>query len=498
MHKFLSIRFVFFATILLILGLFIVYPKPLWLDECALGFNLISKSYLELLKPLEMIQVAPIGFLYLTKTIAFIGQYSDLSLRIPSIIALLLTYFFIYNTTKNYGFHEISAILPLVMFSSIINFGFEFKPYIFDALGLAFFYYTHAKSIQSKEFEFSKYYNILFVLVLSWLSFISLILLPLLIFVEAIRSYKNQIRKIPFKVYSLFFILGSSLLIYYFSFIFNHPSAGEQVQYWEDRNHFLKLNFSAIDFIFNHVISFVKFNIVGFPHFNHFPYFNDKFTLLIRLSISILIALPCLVWVRKKKYYFGLYILPFIFHLFLSLFKIFPFDSGRLTMYLSIPTILIFANSINFIYENVNFSKTPLTILTLIMSFILMVNAIGKNITGPIENFRSVLESMDKTEKVILVGSVIKHWKFYKSQYTYQGKDLPNNVSIVHTDENMIAEIRESHVSKITIVSAHSSVLMSKYNSEAEWISYLNKMNVYPRTYSFYSRNGLWYSSLTF
>ncbi|MBM3907839.1 MAG: glycosyltransferase family 39 protein [Gemmatimonadetes bacterium] len=54
----------------------------LWLDEASLGLNVLTRSYGELLRPLDWGQAAPVGFLWLERTIASHAAVPDLWLRL--------------------------------------------------------------------------------------------------------------------------------------------------------------------------------------------------------------------------------------------------------------------------------------------------------------------------------------------------------------------------------------------------------------------------------
>ncbi|HEY9598539.1 MAG TPA: glycosyltransferase family 39 protein, partial [Cyanophyceae cyanobacterium] len=70
--------------------------RSLWNDEAALALNIVNKSYLELFKPLDYEQGAPIGFLLVEKLAVQVFGNNEYSLRLfpllSGIAALLLFY----------------------------------------------------------------------------------------------------------------------------------------------------------------------------------------------------------------------------------------------------------------------------------------------------------------------------------------------------------------------------------------------------------------------
>lgn len=110
--------------------------RSLWIDEAALALNLINKSYLALLGPLDNDQFGPIIFLWAGHLSSQIFGRSELALRlfpfICSIIALLLFYkLALLLFSKKY------AMLALTLFAlsnDLIYYSSEVKQYSVDVM----------------------------------------------------------------------------------------------------------------------------------------------------------------------------------------------------------------------------------------------------------------------------------------------------------------------------------------------------------------------------
>jgi len=66
----IAVKWIVLGFIMIGIGLSIInvlHLRSLWLDEAMLALNIINKPVVELLKPLNFNQVAPIGFLKIEK-----------------------------------------------------------------------------------------------------------------------------------------------------------------------------------------------------------------------------------------------------------------------------------------------------------------------------------------------------------------------------------------------------------------------------------------------
>jgi hypothetical protein len=80
--------------------MFSIFPSSLWLDEAALGVNIVRRSYQELFLPLDYLQVAPIGFLLTVKTFVRYLSDNDFIIRLPSILALIMCLLLMFKAIK--------------------------------------------------------------------------------------------------------------------------------------------------------------------------------------------------------------------------------------------------------------------------------------------------------------------------------------------------------------------------------------------------------------
>ncbi len=79
-----------------------LFNRSLWLDECLLSLNLLSRSARELLKPLDYHQGAPLGFLMLEKgVISFLGT-SEMALRLIPFLAGIVSLFLFTLVAKRF------------------------------------------------------------------------------------------------------------------------------------------------------------------------------------------------------------------------------------------------------------------------------------------------------------------------------------------------------------------------------------------------------------
>jgi len=112
--------------------------RPLWLDEAMLANNIRSRTFLQLFKPLDNHQGAPVGFLIAEKLL-WNCLHTDWSLRLVSLVAGLATLLLIDVIVKSVlpGAGRVFAAMLAATSLPLIYYSTEIKPYALDvAIGL--------------------------------------------------------------------------------------------------------------------------------------------------------------------------------------------------------------------------------------------------------------------------------------------------------------------------------------------------------------------------
>ena len=109
---------------------------PIWGDEAMLGLNVIARSYRELLQPLDNLQVAPFGFLWLLRFSFEQLGISEYAARLPSLVAGLAALLLFWQWSRRLvPRHAAMISLAVVAVSGyIVRYGVEMKPYGVDFL----------------------------------------------------------------------------------------------------------------------------------------------------------------------------------------------------------------------------------------------------------------------------------------------------------------------------------------------------------------------------
>jgi len=111
--------------------------RSLWLDEAKLALNIVDRSFLELVQPLDYGQGAPVGFLFIEKLLIIVFGNTDYVLRIVSIVCGLAAIWVMYVLSKRVLVQRIAVISAVTLFSvsdSLIYYASEAKQYSSDVL----------------------------------------------------------------------------------------------------------------------------------------------------------------------------------------------------------------------------------------------------------------------------------------------------------------------------------------------------------------------------
>jgi 4-amino-4-deoxy-L-arabinose transferase-like glycosyltransferase len=127
-----------------------IFNRSLTEGEAALALNIVQRSYAQLLKPLDYVQAAPVGFLLLQKFISSLFGTSEYALRLLPLIASIISVFIFYDIAKKI-LNKPAVSIALILFSVnnyLIYFASEVKQYssdVFFALVIIWFAYCAIK-----------------------------------------------------------------------------------------------------------------------------------------------------------------------------------------------------------------------------------------------------------------------------------------------------------------------------------------------------------------
>jgi hypothetical protein len=112
-----------------------VDARPLWLDEAMLSLNILTRSFVGLLRPLDQDQTAPIAFLWMQKAAVLIGGPHELALRTVPLLAGIGFLVLFWRLSER--LLEPGAVLVGLVLASLspllIVYSNEAKPYGVDA-----------------------------------------------------------------------------------------------------------------------------------------------------------------------------------------------------------------------------------------------------------------------------------------------------------------------------------------------------------------------------
>jgi hypothetical protein len=309
-----TFRRLLLLALLLPLAVLVVRYKSLWYDEAALGINIVTRSYSQLFEPLSYLQVAPIGFLLLAKLSNAVLGHNDFAIRLPSLAAYLCLFAALARRADRSPGQLLRLVL-IVASPAVLRYAFELKQYISDVLLMVVL-------LEFGGVVFSRAGRaLLFSALAVALSNVALIQVPIFALLAGLWQARSGVprRTVALRLAAVAIPLGA----YYFAFVAHHPSQAGMIAYWATELPFGPGHHE------NPVMFFARrlFRIV------RFSYLTPAAAVLWLFYLAGLLR-----YLRERQYpALAATTLPILGHCAFATLSFYPFDAGRLTLYLIVP-----------------------------------------------------------------------------------------------------------------------------------------------------------------
>ncbi|MDR1119890.1 MAG: glycosyltransferase family 39 protein [Dysgonamonadaceae bacterium] len=388
--------------------------RSLWLDEACLALNIIQKSSIELLQPLDYDQAAPLLFLQIEKLFSMLIPNSEYGLRLFPLLCFLASIWFFYQIVKRHTFNfyaKVTALSIFVFNSSLLYYSSEIKPYITDVtVMLAIFYFAQ----KDYKKETVKYYILG---IIGMLSFFLSTVAPIILLTCGFYLLYDKFFVNKKKKWKPLLLLAASWLFaffpYYVLVVHNHPAKDFMVDYWSTEKGFLPLDSS----IFEYLLTRLHWTLRSLSSF------NVPFNTWVGWGMYILFFAGIYYMIWKKQILLMLFIcMPVLVHLFLSVLKIYPYavynsSLGLKFIVYTLPNLIIIC-SIGFgliahlIYSKLKIKEYQILVIFIpIMFFLLQIP--DKRDIGAKKTINYIAENIKEDEHLYVMNTIANEFRYY-------------------------------------------------------------------------------------
>jgi hypothetical protein len=362
-----------------------LFNRSLWNDEAALALNIVNRSYLELLQPLDYNQGAPIGFLMVEKLAVQLLGNNEYALRLFPLISSIASLFLFYQLAKQ-CLQRYAVPIALILFAGLeylLYFASEVKQYSTDVAIAILCSLIGVSLIRKKTNALQIVAYSLIGAIAVWFSHPAIFVLAGLGIYRILSCIRQKDRSELVKVLVINSIWLLSFAGLYFLALRNLGESAYLLNSWKNKYAFptsiLDINWSYLRYI-----KLFK-DPLGFPE-----------------PLVTVPRLVCLVgfislWYRTKEILF-ISISPFLMTLVAGYLQKYPFHS-RLVLFLTPFFIVGIAEGSYFIWQ-----KTRKNKLTVIIG----ISIVGLLLVVPIANASNRLVQPQVKQEIKQVMSYVK------------------------------------------------------------------------------------------
>lgn len=361
------------------------YNRSLWLDESMIVSAILTIPLLDILSPLEHSEVAPIGFLLITKVLTNIFGGSEYVLRIYPVVSSILSILVFYRILTKFSPKTLIpiALLLFVVSPSLISYSIEVKQYSSDVL-FCLLLIMMALDIEKGDINRTKIISILLITTVAlWSSHPSVFVISGLAIVLFFSSLKNRDWK-SIRDFSLIGLVVTGNIIFIYTFqvdrIFEIPF---YFDWWS--SYFAPFPLSE-EFEY-------RWYLNTFRNFVNFIGFKQITTLGL---VGVVLFLGIVSLYERQRVVLFMLGSPIVMLIMASWLSIYPM--GNRLMLFVVPCMIIFiAEGIMSIWYSVTgrFKILFPAVVTVILLGAPMSNSIGGLVHSPEDGVREVVEQLN-------------------------------------------------------------------------------------------------------
>jgi len=389
--------------------------RSLWLDEAMLSSNIVNRTLLGMLQPLDKAQGAPVGFLILEKLAVLIFGPNEYSLRLFPFLSSVVALFIFYKVSKIY-LKDKAVPFSVLLFAisyPLIRYSSEVKQYSTDVL-IALILYLIAGQFYAKKKGDRKYIIFGIVGALSiWISHPSVFVLGgvgTVIFILYLYSGEwKEVKKLA--VIYLFWIIN--LAIVYYFFLHDLSSHKDLLKIWQHSfAPFPPTSSSEIKWYFNYF------------YFGNFKYFFGNQVYMIAAFLFFIGLSSIFI---EKNVRLAASISPAVFLLAASALGKYP-GGERLVLFMISPLILITSEGAIDLISKYS-GNIAILILAIFLTFFLypFQNAF-KTIVAPIKHeeikpaMKYISENSKKDDTIYIYYGAVEAFRYYSREFNIDKK----------------------------------------------------------------------------
>lgn len=358
--------------------------RSLWLDEAMLSLNIARRSFEGLLAPLDWLQVAPIGFLWVEKAFFEVFGGSDWSLRVFPVLAYVASVPLFYQLSRHFFDSTTLRWLATAIYANAYassHYATEVKQYMGDglvsiALTLGILGFAERRSPQTAAGLAALGAASL------WMSNIAVIVLFALglYLLYEVRSADRRARWLTVAPMAVWV---ASFGVYFVRFIHDNPNQPGMMAYWEHMNVFLPYNVASVEFWEQlwYKVEVVAKLVCQYRRFS--------------LPLFGLVVLGGAAFAKTDRRLAYLLLAPAAVHLAIAYFKLYPFEV-RMSLYLLPFATILLARGVREAYRTASqrWPSLPVGVVGLVPLLLFGLN-VGGTATAEVEATKPALAYLE-------------------------------------------------------------------------------------------------------